>query len=96
MSKLRRAAFGLSLAGAFALGLAASCKGEETRSPGEEGNLCTDYQTCDDCIAGLQKKGSTEGEAETQCGAAVVGCWTTWDKPIVCAGKEQEEPKAEE
>jgi hypothetical protein len=91
MSTPRRAVFGLSLCCAFGIGLAAGCKKEETRSPGDEGNLCTDYTTCNDCIAGLQRKGSTEGEAETQCGAAVLGCWTTWDKPIVCGDKEYDE-----
>jgi len=64
-----------------------------TDSPdeGKTGNLCTAYKSCDECIAGQQQKGKTVGEAETQCGAAVTGCWTTWDKPVVCSGKEIEQ-----
>ena len=82
----------------FALGLALSCEKQESRSPGSEEdgtNLCTDYKTCNDCIAGQQTKGATEGEAETQCGAAVLGCWTTWDKPIVCGEKKHDEKPKE-
>jgi hypothetical protein len=97
MPLLRNAVFGFSLCCAFGLGLAIACEKKETNSPDDEGgNLCKDYNTCDECIAGQQAKGATEGEAETQCGAAVIGCWTTWDKPIVCAGEEQDEPEAEE
>jgi hypothetical protein len=50
----------------------------------DDTNLCEAYDSCNACIAGQQKRGKTEGEAETQCGLAVIGCWTTWDKPIVC------------
>ena len=99
MTVLRNVLYGFTLCCAFSVGLALACEKKETNSPDEGddgGNLCKDYKTCDECIAGQQTKGATEGEAETQCGAAVIGCWTTWDKPIVCAGKEQEEPKAEE
>jgi hypothetical protein len=79
---------------AFAAGLAAACEKQSSRSPGEESdgtNLCTEYTTCDDCIAGQQRKGASEGEAETQCGAAVTGCWTTWDKPIKCGDETHEQ-----
>jgi hypothetical protein len=92
MSTFRIAAFGLSLCCALGVGLAAACTKEETRSPGDEGNLCTDYGTCNECITGLQTRGSSEGEAQTQCGAAVIGCWTTWDKPVVCGGKTYDGP----
>jgi hypothetical protein len=74
---------------AFGVGVSLGCEkdGDGTRSPGAESdgtNLCTKYTTCNACIAGQQKEGATEGEAETACGAAVLGCWTTWDKPIRC------------
>jgi hypothetical protein len=99
MQSLGNALFGLSLCGAFALGLTWGCEKKETNSPDDEGkggNLCKDYNTCDECIAGQQAKGVDEGEAETQCGAAVMGCWTTWKKPIVCGGKKHDEdPEAE-
>jgi hypothetical protein len=62
--------------------------GEGEGEDDEGGNLCKLYKTCDECIAGQQAKGVSEGAAETECGAAVMGCWTTWDKPIVCNGKE--------
>jgi hypothetical protein len=94
MNTSRRVAFAVSLCCAFGLGLAVGCEKKESRSPGDDAddsNLCTEYKTCNDCIAGQQKKGSTEGEAETQCGAAVIGCWTTWDKPVHCGGKTYDE-----
>jgi hypothetical protein len=47
-------------------------------------NLCEAYAGCNECIAGQQTRGNSEGEAETQCAVAVTGCWTTWDKPVVC------------
>jgi hypothetical protein len=90
---MRSVRLGLTSIG-LALGVALACEKQETRSPGEEGNLCTDYETCNECIAGQQAKGATEGEAETQCGAAVLGCWTTWDKPIVCGEKQHDEKPA--
>lgn len=75
----------------FALGLAFGCD-DQSKNPDEGGgNLCTEYKTCNDCIAGQQAKGKAEGEAETQCGAAVMGCWTTWEKPVVCGEKEMKE-----
>jgi hypothetical protein len=96
MPKLRNALFGLSLLCAFGVGVAVGCEKKETSSPDDDdGNLCSDYKTCDECIAGQQKKGATEGEAETQCGAAVLGCWTTWDKPITCGGEDQQGPDGE-
>jgi hypothetical protein len=94
MNAFERAVIGLSLCFAFAGGLAAGCEKKAARSPGSDGdgtNLCTEYKTCNDCIAGLKAGGDTEGEAETQCGAAVLGCWTTWDKPIKCGGKQYDE-----
>lgn len=76
---------------AFALGIgvgvSAGCE-KKTNSPDEGGNLCTTYSTCDECIAGQQANGASKGAAQTECGAAVAGCWTTWEKPIVCDGKE--------
>ena len=81
----------LLLAAAFALGLAAGCD-DQTKSPDEGGDggktLCSEYSSCNACIAGQQKKGKTGGEAETQCGAAVTGCWVTWEKPVVCGDEE--------
>ncbi len=65
----------------------------QTEEPQEDqrvSNLCTEYTSCDSCIAGQITKGKTKGEAQTQCGAAVAGCWTTWDKPISCKGKTYE------
>ena len=57
-------------------------------------NLCQEYTTCNDCISGEVRRGKTEGEAETACALAVTGCWTTWDKPVVCGEKSyDEEPK---
>jgi len=96
MTTFEKAALGLSLCCAFAVGLAAGCEKKPARSPGAGGdgdgtNLCTEYDTCNECIAGLKRQGDTEGEAETLCGAAVLGCWTTWDKPIHCGGKKYEE-----
>lgn len=97
MPNLRTNATRLSLGLTFAIGLLLGCEKESTRSPGdsdESSNLCTKYTTCNDCIAGQQQGGATEGEAETQCGAAVLGCWTTWDKPIVCGDKTHDEKPA--
>lgn len=97
MPNLRTNLLRLSLCCAFGVGLAVGCEKDSTRSPGEESdgsNLCTKYTTCNDCIAGQQATGATEGEAETQCGAAVLGCWTTWDKPIVCGEKSHDEKPA--
>jgi hypothetical protein len=76
------------------IGLSSGCEKKQTESP-ESGddekastNLCKEYETCDACIAGQQEKGADEGTAQTECGAAVVGCWTTWEKPITCNGSE--------
>jgi hypothetical protein len=98
MTTLRNVSLGFSLCCAFGLALAFACEKKGTNSPDDDksGNLCKDYKTCDECIAGQQGKGATKGEAETQCGAAVLGCWTTWDKPIVCGDVEHEEPPAGE
>jgi hypothetical protein len=54
-------------------------------------NLCKAYSSCDACITGQQRRGNTEGEAETQCGFAVTGCWATWDKPVVCGESTYDE-----
>lgn len=73
------------------MGVSAGCD-KQTKSPEEKkesGNLCTKYDTCDECIAGQQAEGSSKGSAETECGAAVAGCWTTWEKPVICDGKEK-------
>lgn len=81
---------------ALGIGIYAGCEKKETRSPGtddETSNLCTEYDTCDQCIAGQTAKGNSRGTAETECGAAVLGCWTTWDKPITCAGKTHDKPE---
>jgi len=59
----------------------------EVEDEGGLDNLCKQYKSCDACIAGQQAEGKTEGEAETQCGLAVTGCWATWDKPIKCGDK---------
>lgn len=73
--------------------MSGGCEKKKSDSPdgggGDKGGtLCTEYGTCDECIAGQTAKGKNEGEAETECGAAVAGCWTTWKKPVVCHGKE--------
>lgn len=84
------AAFALGIG----MGMSAGCD-KQTKSPedGQEkkegGNLCTEYSTCDECIAGQQAKGESKGAAQTECGAAVTGCWTTWEKPVVCDGEEK-------
>ncbi len=83
-----------------ALTLAGCDKSEADRSPRQPGaaesenqveNLCTAYTSCDACIEGEQQQGKTEGEAETVCGLAVTGCWTTWDKPVSCGEDTYEE-----
>jgi hypothetical protein len=84
------------LVAALGIGIYVGCEKQETRSPGAEddgetSNLCTEYGTCDQCIAGQQAKGNSRGSAETECGAAVLGCWTTWDKPIKCGDKTHDE-----
>ena len=85
---------------AFALGLAmgvsVGCEKKESSKPEDgdkkkSGNLCEAYETCDECIAGQQAKGKDAGSAESECGAAVTGCWTTWKKPVVCHGKEHKQ-----
>jgi hypothetical protein len=80
---------------ALGIGMSAACEKKKSKAPDDDvGNLCTEYKTCDACIDGLVASGDSEGSAETQCGAAVLGCWTTWEKPIVCHGKEhKEKPK---
>lgn len=71
-------------------------KAESDKPEDKKGvNLCKDYSTCNECIEGQIARGNSEGEAETQCGAAVTGCWTTWDKPIVCGEKTHDEKPSE-
>src|SRR5688572_25737930 len=97
MTNLRTNLLRMSLCCVFGVGVVLGCEKKETSSPDDKGtNLCTDYSTCDECIAGQQKTGISVGEAETQCGAAVLGCWTTWNKPIVCGDTTHDEkPKAD-
>jgi hypothetical protein len=57
---------------------------EDRSKEAEVTNLCSAYTSCNDCIAGQIDSGKSEGEAQTQCGLAVTGCWTTWEKPVVC------------
>lgn len=57
----------------------------------DSANLCKAYTSCNDCISGQIGEGKSRGEAETQCGLAVTGCWTTWDKPIKCGDKTYDE-----
>ena len=61
---------------------------------GEKGNenLCSAFASCNECIAGLQKnRGLDEGQAQTECSMAASGCWTTWEKPVVCGDEEKKE-----
>jgi len=82
---------------AVPLSLAACDKSEadaDTNEPAAsngEKNLCAEYSNCNACISGEQQEGMTEGEAETACGLAVTGCWTTWDKPVKCGSDTYEE-----
>lgn len=70
-----------------------ACEKKDSSSPDdgsskkESGNLCVKYSSCNECISGQIAAGKSEGAAETQCGAAVTGCWTTWEKPVKCGGK---------
>jgi hypothetical protein len=85
----------IGLGCALGLGLVLACEKKAARSPGEHedqiSNLCTKYETCDECIAGERKTGITERAAQTECGAAVLGCWTTWETPIKCGRKTRGE-----
>ncbi|EDM80139.1 prolyl-tRNA synthetase [Plesiocystis pacifica SIR-1] len=69
----------------------ASVEAKAEGGDGEADNLCTKYTSCSACISGQQSEGKTEGEAETQCGLAVAGCWVTWDKPVVCGDETYDE-----
>ena len=81
-------AFGLALAGCAKPQPATAEPSEDTnvqaKSETEGINLCEAYTTCDECIDGQVSRGNTQGEAQTQCGLAVTGCWATWDKPVTC------------
>jgi hypothetical protein len=69
-------------------------KDEGSEAESEVTNLCNAYTTCNECIAGQIDDGKSEGEAQTQCGLAVAGCWTTWEKPVVCGEKSYDEQPA--
>lgn len=88
-------AVNLCLALVLGVGLGTGCDDDASNSPqiNDRGkaNLCRDYNTCDECIEGQHDRGYKKSEAETMCGAAVMGCFTTWDKPIRCGGKEMDE-----
>jgi len=71
----------------------ASADGEKKKKEKKDNTLCSQYDSCNACIAGQQAKGKSEGAAETECGLAVTGCWTTWEKPVVCGEKEHKEKK---
>jgi hypothetical protein len=84
-----------TLTAAFGVGCDKPSPEAETTAPHEEpetkaaedeelANLCSDYASCNDCITGQVAAGHNEGAAETQCALAVTGCWTTWNKPVVC------------
>ena len=85
------------LAVVFAFGLFMGCSGagkEGDTAGGEKGNenLCSAFASCNECIAGLQKnRGLDEGQAQTECSMAASGCWTTWEKPVVCGDEEKKE-----
>lgn len=99
--KIQRALLTLGLTCAVAA-VACNDNKSETNTPqasadrgapdsGDDSTLCTKYANCDACIAGEQREGMTEGEAESACALAVTGCWVTWDKPITCGAKTYDE-----
>ena len=99
MSRSRRPLPHARLLLGLCLSLVGGCDDDASNSPqiNDRGkaNLCRDYNTCDECIAGQQDRGYEKGEAETMCGAAVMGCFTTWEKPIRCGDKDMD-PEASE
>ena len=78
------------LAVVFVFGLFMGCSGagkEGDTAGGEEGseNLCKQFASCNECIAGLQQsRGIDKGQAQTECSLAASGCFTTWEKPVKC------------
>ena len=78
------------LAVILTLGLLMGCGGSSKESETAEseksgGTLCTEYKSCNECIAGLQKtRGLDHGQAQSECSMAASGCWTTWEKPVKC------------
>ena len=78
------------LAVILTLGLLMGCSGASKDSDTADGkkgseNLCKEYASCNECIAGLQKnRGINEGQAKSECGMAASGCWATWEKPVKC------------
>jgi len=65
--------------------------GQDGKKKDDVHNLCADFKSCDECIAGLTSEGDSEAGAKAKCGLAVTGCWTTWDKPIRCGDEEYDE-----
>lgn len=96
LTHLARGFISLGLTAMLATSL--GCRQLDTNDPeaGRTGNLCADYSSCDECIAGQVARGFKKGAAETQCGAAVTGCWTTWKKPVVCSSAHVDDPQLEE
>ena len=87
----------LTLGFVTTLTTAVGCRQHDTNDPdtAKSGNLCRDYSSCNECIAGQVERGFKKGAAETQCGAAVTGCWATWDKPVVCSSSHVDDPQLE-
>ena len=81
----------------FMFGLFMGCSGasKDSDTAGDEQgseNLCKEFTSCNDCIAGLQKsRGIDEGQAQTECSMAATGCWATWEKPVVCGDEEKKQ-----
>jgi hypothetical protein len=102
MENLLKHAFAIALTSALGVGLmgcdkpSSDSSTNEPKSDDKIANLCTEYVSCHGCIAGQTAKGNTEGEAQTQCALAVTGCWTTWEKPVVCGDKTHEEPEPDQ
>ena len=79
-----------SIIAILALFFVVACSGaskQEGTTGGKKGseNLCKEYKSCKECIAGLMKnRGLDHGKAQTECSLASSGCWVTWEKPIKC------------
>ncbi len=80
----------VSLAVILTLGLLIGCSGASKQSGSAEDeksseNLCKEYASCNECIAGLKaNRGIDHGKAQTECSLAASGCWATWEKPVKC------------
>ncbi len=78
------------LAVIFTLGLLMGCSGaskDSETADGEKGsdNLCVEYKSCNECIAGLKANRKLNHKtAQTECSMAASGCWATWEKPVKC------------